>query len=147
MKRLHILMLRSFRGPFVINFVLVLSFQIMLFLWKYVDDLMGKGLEWNVLGELFMYAAATFVPLSFPLAILLSSMMTLGALGENSELIPMRSAGLGLFRIIYPLVFVVVVLTGISFWFSNNVIPVANLKFYSLCWDGTQKKPACNLQP
>lgn len=147
MKRLHLLMLRSFRGPFIINFVLVLSFQIMLFLWKYVDDLMGKGLEWNVLGELFMYAAATFVPLSFPLAILLSSMMTLGALGENSELVPMRSAGLGLFRIIYPLVLVVLVLTGISFWFSNNVIPVANLKFYSLLWDVTQKKPALNLQP
>lgn len=147
MKRLHLLMLRSFWGPLTINFILVFTFQFMLFVWKYVDDMMGKGLEWTVLAELLLYACATFVPLSFPLAILLGSMMTMGALGENSELVPLRSAGLGLFRIIYPIGVVVVLLAGVSFWFSNNVIPVANLKFYSRLWDVTQKKPALNLQP
>lgn len=147
MKRLHLMMLRSFWGPLLITFVLVLFILCMQFLWKYVDDLMGKGLEWTVLAELLLYAAASFVPLAMPLAILLSSIMTMGALGENSELVPMRSAGLGLFRILRPLVVASVLMAGLSFWFSNNVIPVANLKFYSLLWDVTQKKPALNLQP
>lgn len=147
MKRLHLLMLRSFWGPLAITFVLVLFILCMQFLWKYVDDLMGKGLEPMVLAELLTYAAASFVPLAMPLAILLSSIMTMGGMGENSELTPMRSAGLGLFRILQPLALAALMLAGISFWFSNNVIPVANLKFYSLLWDVTQKKPALNLQP
>ena len=147
MKRLYIMMLRSFWGPLFTTFVLVLFILCMQFLWKYVDDLMGKGLEGTVLVELLLYAAASFVPLAMPLAILLSSIMTMGSLGENSELTPMRSAGLHLFHILRPLVVAAVLLAGVSFWFSNNVIPVANLKFYSLLWDVTQKKPALNLQP
>lgn len=147
MKRLHRMIIRAFAGPLFITFIIVLFILVMQFLWKYVDDLMGKGLEWYVLLELMTYATASFVPLALPLAILLASIMTLGGLGENMELVPMRSAGLGLLRILYPLILVVGLLAAGSFYFSNNVLPVANLKFHSLLWDVTRKKPAMNLQP
>ncbi|MBL7952276.1 MAG: LptF/LptG family permease [Flavobacteriales bacterium] len=147
MKRLHRMIIQAFTGPLLITFVIVLFILVMQFLWKYVDDLMGKGLEWYVLVELMMYATASFVPLALPLAILLASIMTLGGLGENMELVPMRSAGLGLLRILYPLMLVVGLLAAGSFYFSNNVLPVANLKFHSLLWDVTRKKPAMNLLP
>ena len=102
MKKLHGMMIRAFAGPLFITFLIVLFILVMQFLWKYVDDLMGKGLEWYVLIELMTYATASFVPLALPLAVLLSSIMTMGGLGENSELVPMRSAGLGLMRIMLP---------------------------------------------
>jgi len=147
MKKLHGMLIRAFVGPLLVTFVIVLFILVMQFLWKYVDDLMGKGLEWYVLVELLTYATASFVPLALPLAILLSSIMTMGGLGENSELTPMRSAGLGLLRIMMPLAFFVALLGVGSFYFSNNVLPVANLKFQSLLWDVTRKKPAMNLRP
>lgn len=147
MRRLHRMIIGAFTGPLLITFVIVLFILVMQFLWKYVDDLMGKGLEWYVLLELMTYATASFVPLALPLAILLSSIMTLGGLGENSELVPMRSAGMGLMRIIFPLMLFILVLCAGSYFFSNNVLPVANLRFHSLLWDVTRKKPALNLQP
>ncbi|MBK8338803.1 MAG: LptF/LptG family permease [Flavobacteriales bacterium] len=147
MKRLHRLVLSAYVGPLVVTFVIVLFILSMQFLWKYVDDLMGKGLPWYTLTELMIYATASFVPLALPLAVLLSSIMTLGALGENSELTPMRSAGLHLFRILLPLLLLVVALSGFSFFFSNNILPIANLKMQSLLWDVTRKKPAMNLKP
>lgn len=141
------MIIRAYIGPLAITFLIVLFILVMQFLWKYVDDLMGKGLEWYVLVELMTYATASFVPLALPLAILLSSIMTLGGLGENSELIPLRSAGLGLGRILSPLFVTVLLLAIGSFYFSNNLLPVANLKFRSLLWDVTEKKPALNLKP
>lgn len=141
------MIIRAFLGPLLITFLIVLFILVMQFLWKYVDDLMGKGLEWYVLLELMTYATASFVPLALPLAILLSSIMTMGGLGENSELVPMRSAGLGLFRIMSPLVIFIGLLSLGSFYFSNNLLPIANLKFQSLLWDVTRKKPALNLRP
>ncbi|MCB0791585.1 MAG: LptF/LptG family permease [Flavobacteriales bacterium] len=147
MKRLHLMIIRSYLGPLVITFIIVLFILSMQFLWKYVDDLMGKGLPWYTLTQLMVYATASFVPLALPLAVLLSSIMTLGGLGENSELVPMRSAGLHLFRILRPLMLVSLLLAGFSLFFSNNVLPVANLKFQSLLWDVTRKKPAMNLRP
>ncbi len=147
MKRLHRMIIAAYLGPLVVTFGIVLFILSMQFLWKYVDDLMGKGLPWYTLTELLVYATASFVPLALPLAVLLSSIMTMGGLGENSELVPMRSAGLHLFRILRPLVVLVVLLSGLSFLFSNNVLPVANLRFHSLLWDVTRKKPAMNLRP
>ncbi len=147
MKKLHGMIVRAFLGPLAITFVVVVFVLVMQFLWKYVDDLMGKGLEWYVLVELLVYAAASFVPLALPLAVLLSGIMTLGGLGENSELVPMRSAGLGLARIMMPLALCAVLLSVASFYFSNNMLPIANLKFKSLLWDVTEKKPALNIKP
>ncbi len=147
MKRLHRMIVAAYLGPLVVTFGIVLFILSMQFLWKYVDDLMGKGLPWHTITELLVYATASFVPLALPLAVLLSSIMTMGGLGENSELVPMRSAGLHLFRILRPLFVVVLLLAGLSFLFSNNVLPVANLRFHSLLWDVTRKKPAMNLRP
>ncbi|MBL0045663.1 MAG: LptF/LptG family permease [Flavobacteriales bacterium] len=147
MKKLHLLMLRSFVGPFFVTFIIVLFILSMQFLWKYVDDLMGKGLSGLTLAQLLTYATASFVPLAIPLAVLLSSIMTMGGLGERSELTPMRSAGLGLFRILMPLTLAAILIAGFSFFFSNNLLPIANLKFQSLLWDVTKKKPAMNLRP
>jgi lipopolysaccharide export system permease protein len=120
-------------GPLLITFVIVLFILVMQFLWKYVDDLMGKGLEWYVLLELMMYATASFVPLALPLAILLSSIMTMGGLGENIRAGAHAFRGLGLLRIMLPLMVVVVLLSLGSFYFSNNVLPVANLRSIPCC--------------
>ncbi|MDX9749578.1 MAG: LptF/LptG family permease [Flavobacteriales bacterium] len=141
------MIVRAFAGPLLVTFAIVLFILVMQFLWKYVDDLMGKGLAWHVVAELLTYATASFVPLALPLAVLLSSIMTMGGLGENSELVPMRSAGMGLYRIIAPMAMAVLAIAAFSFFFSNNLLPVAELKFRSLLWDVTQKKPAMNLQP
>ena len=147
MKTLHRMIVRAFLGPLSITFLIVVFILVMQFLWKYVDDLMGKGLEWYILVELLVYAGASFVPLALPLAVLLSGIMTMGGLGENSELVPMRSAGLGLARIMLPLGLFVLLLSVGSFYFSNNVLPLANLKFKALLWDLTEKKPALNIKP
>lgn len=147
MKRLHRMIIGVYWGPLLVTFIIVLFLFSMQWLWKWVDELMGKGLPWDVLVRLIAYATSAFVPAVLPLAVLLSSIMTLGGLGERSELTPMRSAGLGLFRILLPLIVFVIGLATFSFYFSNNVLPVANLKFQSLLWDVTRKKPALNLKP
>ncbi|MEO7079960.1 MAG: LptF/LptG family permease [Flavobacteriales bacterium] len=147
MKRLHRMILGVYVGPLLITFLIVLFLFSMQWLWKWVDELMGKGLPWDVLAKLIAFATSAFVPAVLPLAVLLSSIMTMGGLGERSELTPMRSAGLGLFKILAPLVVFVIGLAGFSFYFSNNVLPVANLKFQSLLWDVTKAKPSFNLQP
>ncbi|MEO5585840.1 MAG: LptF/LptG family permease [Flavobacteriales bacterium] len=147
MKRLHRMIIGVYWGPLLVTFLIVLFLFSMQWLWKWVDDLMGKGLPWDVLTKLIAFATSAFVPAVLPLAVLLSSIMTMGGLGERSELTPMRSAGLGLFKILAPLVVFVIGLAGFSFYFSNNVLPVANLKFQSLLWDVTRAKPALNLRP
>ena len=137
----------AYWGPFVITFLIVLFIFSMQWLWKWVDEFMGKGLPWDVLIELIIYATCGFIPLVLPLAVLLSSIMTMGGLGEHSELTPMRSAGLGLGKIIRPLVVFTLLIAGFSFFFSNNLLPLINLKSQSLLWDVTKKKPALTLKP
>jgi lipopolysaccharide export system permease protein len=147
LKKMHKLMLDSYFGPFILTFFICLFIFLMQFLWKYVDDLMGKGIEWHVIAELLFYATASLVPMALPLSILLSSIMTFGNLGEKSELIAMKSAGMSLFRIMSPLIVFTVLTSGAAFYFSNYLWPVANLKFTSLLWDITAKKPTMNLKP
>lgn len=147
MKRLHRMIIGAYWGPLVVTFIIVLFLFSMQWLWKWVDDLMGKGLPWDVLAKLIAFATSAFVPAVLPLAVLLSSIMAMGGLGERSELTPMRSAGLGLFKILAPLMVFVLGIAAFSFYFSNNVLPVANLKFQSLLWDVTRTKPALNLRP
>ncbi len=126
---------------FIAVFVLFLQF-----LWKYVDDLIGKGLEWSVLAELFFFAALSMFPLALPLAILLSSLMTFGNLGEQFELVALKSAGMSLQKIMSPLI-VVAFLTSVgAFFFSNNMLPFINLKMNSLIYDIQQKKPALSIK-
>ena len=117
----------------------------MQFLWKFVDDLVGKGLEWYVIGELLFYASGTFVPLALPLAVLLSSIMTMGNMGEHYELVAFKSAGISLRKIMMPLISISIILVFVAFYFSNNVLPVANLKMLSLLYDIRQQRPALNI--
>ena len=138
-------MLRSFLGPFVFTFFVALFVLLLQFLWKYLDDLVGKGLEWHIIARLMFYASSTFVPLALPLAILLSSLMTFGNLGENYELVAIKSAGISLRKAMMPLIVLSVFLSVGAFLFSNYVLPVANLKFGSLLYDVRQKKLAFNL--
>ena len=118
----------------------------MQFLWKYIDDLVGKGLEWYIIVELLFYASSTFVPMALPLAILLSSLMTFGNLGEHYELVAMKAAGISLRRIMVPLIIVSIVISIIAFYFSNNIYPVANLKFKALLYDVREQKLALDIK-
>jgi lipopolysaccharide export system permease protein len=124
------------------TFFVALFVLLMQFLWLYVDDLVGKGLAWHVLVRLLFYASSTFVPMALPLAILLSSLMTFGNLGEHYELVALKASGISLKRIMRPLVILSILISIFAFVFSNYVLPVANLKFRSLLYDVQQKKLA-----
>jgi lipopolysaccharide export system permease protein len=141
MKRLDRYVLKTFLGPFVETFVICVFILLMQFLWRYVDDLVGKGLEWGLLAELLFYATFGLLPLAFPLSMLLASIMTFGELGENYELVAMKSAGISLFRIMRPLIFVSVFITLVAFYFANYVLPHTNLRFTTLLWSVKQQKP------
>ena len=118
----------------------------MQFLWKYIDDIVGKGLEWSVIGQLLFYASATLIPLALPLSILLSSIMTFGNLGENYELVALKSAGLSLQRIMMPLIMVSIAISVFAFFFSNEILPRANLKMGSLLYDVRDQKAAMRIR-
>ncbi len=119
----------------------------MQFTWKYIDDLMGKGLDTFILMELLFYVSASLIPLALPLAILLSSIMTFGNLAENNELTALKSSGLSLFKIMRPLTFVAALISLGTFFFSNYIIPVANLKWHSLIYDIQETKVSILLTP
>lgn len=133
-------------GPFILTFFIVLFIFLMQFVWKYIDDFVGKGLDPLVIVELLFYASANLVPMSLPLAVLLSSIMTMGNLAENYELVAMKSSGLSLFRVMAPLILFIGLLSAGAFYFNNTISPYANLKFKSLLWDVTRKKPSMELK-
>lgn len=141
MKRLHIFILKTFLGPFLMTFFICVFVLLMQFLWKYIDDMVGKGLEWNIVIELLLYASFALIPMAFPLAMLLASIMTFGNLGENYELVAIKASGISLFRIMRPLMVVAVALTLFAFYFSNNVLPKTNLKFGALLVSIKKQKP------
>jgi len=141
MKRLHKFIIKSFLGPFFMTFFICVFILLMQFLWKYIDELVGKGLDWKIVTELLVYASFGLIPLAFPLAMLLASIMTFGNLGENYELVAMKASGISLFRIMKPLLVVTCIMTMIAFYFSNNILPITNLKFYSLLYSVKEQKP------
>ncbi len=104
-------------------------------LWLYIDDLMGKGLEWNIILELMFYFSANWVPMALPLSILLASIMTLGKMGESNELTAMKAAGMSLFRIMRPMLVIMIGVSGLAFYFSNSLWPMANFKLRVLIED------------
>ena len=140
------MVLKAFIGPFIATFFLTLFVLILQFFWLWIDDFVGKGIDANTFLLLVVYLSATLVPLALPLAILLSSIMTFGNLGETFELVAIKSAGIGLMRFMRPLFFVAILLTGLAFLFNNNVIPIANLKMKTLHNDLINKKPAFDLK-
>lgn len=147
MKKLDLLLIRSFIGPFVVTFFVALFVLVMQFFWLYMDELIGKGVGVLLLIELLVYMAAVLVQLALPLAILLSSIMTFGNMGENFELVAIKSSGISLLRFMKPLVILIVLMSGLAFVFANNVMPVANLKALSLLYDLRNKKPAMIIRP
>lgn len=146
MKTLHKFVVKSYLGPFVFTFLISLFILLMQFLWKYIDDLVGKGLEWTIIAKLLFYVSATLIPMALPLAILLSSIMTFGNLGENYELVALKSSGLSLQRIMLPLTILSIFLSVTAFYFSNNVLPKVNLKMYRLLYDVRESKPAFKIK-
>lgn len=140
-KRLYTFMLQTFLPVFLMTFFICLFIVLMQFLWRYIDDLVGKGLEISVIGELFFYAALTMVPMALPLAILLASLMTFGNLGEKFELTALKASGVSLLKTMRPLIILMVIIAGGAFFFQNNVLPVAQTKMWTLLYSMRQKSP------
>lgn len=145
LKKLSVLLLKSYIGPFVITFMVAMFVFEMQFIWVYLDELMGKGLSTWVITKLLFFASARVVNMALPLAILMSSIMTMGALAENYELTAMKSAGVSLIRILRPLIFFHIGLSMLAFVFANNLWPVANLKCRTMLFSIMKQKPSLNL--
>ena len=145
-KKLDILIIRSFIGPFIATFFITLFVLIIQFFWLWIDDFVGKGIDGIIILRLIALLSTTLVPLALPLAVLLSSIMTFGNLGETFELVAIKSAGIGLLRFTRPLFIISILLAGLAFLFNNYVIPVANLKMRTLHTDIVNKKPAFDLK-
>ena len=144
-KKLYIFMLKTFLPLFMMTFMICLFIVMMQFLWRYIDDLVGKGLSIDLVAELFFYAALTLVPLALPLAILLASLMTFGNLGEHVELTAMKSSGISLIKVMAPLI---VLLAGVAvgaFFFQNNVLPKSQVKMWTLLFSMRQKSPTLDI--
>lgn len=146
MKKLDKLIIRTFLGPFLITFFVVVFILLMVYMLKYFDDFIGKDLGFEVFAELIMYFSINMTPVAFPLAVLLSSLMTFGNLGEHFELTAIKSAGISLIRAMQSL-FIFIVLLTIAVYFSNNfIVPKANLNAYSLLYDIKQTKPSIDIK-
>src|SRR5687768_12218621 len=118
----------------------------MQFFWLYMDELIGKGLGTWLIVQLLFFMSTTMVPLALPVGILLASIMTFGNMGENFELVAIKSAGISLLRFMRPLLLFIIFVSALGFLFNNNVIPFANLKALSLLYDLRNSKPALNIR-
>jgi len=145
-KKVDNFLLKSFIGPLILTFFIVLIILILQFLWMYVDELAGKGLDFKVVSELLYHFSLTFVPTALPLGILLASLMTFGNMGEFNELSALKSSGIPLQRIMRPLIILIGFIALISFFFSNNILPYSTNKARNLLWDIRRKKPDINIQ-
>lgn len=144
-KKLDIFIVKSFFMLFIGTFFICLFIFMMQFLWRYVDELVGKGLEMSVMAQFFFYSALTLVPVSLPLAVLLASLITFGNFGERYELLAMKAAGISLLKIMRPLAFFVCGLVGVSFYFQNVVGPIAQAKLGTLILSMKQKSPELDI--
>ena len=140
-KKLDIFMVRQFLLLFIGTFCISLFVLMMQFLWRYVDELIGKGLSLEVLGQFFWYMGLMLVPQALPLAVLLSSLITMGNLGESSELTAIKAAGISLLKSLRGLIIIVVMIAGISFIFQNDIGPQSNVNLRQLLLSMKQKSP------
>lgn len=145
-KRLDRFLLKTYIGPFILTFVIGDFILLMQFFWKYFDELVGKGLGLPVITKLTLYAATTFVPMALPIGILLSSLITFGNLGERYELVALKSSGISLNRIFAPLIMFALLVSCLSAYFCQQILPKTNLKFQSVFFDIRQKKLTFNLE-
>ena len=146
MKIINRYLIKNFLGPFALTFFVALFVLLMQFLWKWVDELVGKGLEISILLKLLFYASITLTSMAFPLAVLLASLMTFGNMGERYEIVALKSAGIPISRIMRPLAILAVVISVIAFLFSNVAIPKASVKLRMMLFDIQEQKPALNIE-
>lgn len=146
LKKLDSFIIKSYIGPLLATFFISVFLLLMQFLWKYIDDLVGKGLAWNVVGELLLYASAGLVPMALPLSILLASIMVFGNLGEKNELMALKSSGISLQRIMAPILGFNIIIGISAFFFANNVLPYTNLKMGALLYDVRQQRPELSIK-
>lgn len=147
MKVLHRYIIKSFLGPLALTLIISLFVLLMRFIFVYIDDVVGKGLSWDIIYKFMALVTITLIPMALPLAILFASIMTFGNLAEHHELVSMKSAGVSLPKIIAPLVILVLMISGAAFFFANNILPIVNLKMDALLYDIQTTKPALNIQP
>ncbi len=140
-KRLYSFILEAFLPLLLVTFGVCLFIMLMQFLWRYVEDLVGKGIEMQVLAEMFFYVALYLIPTTLPLAILLASLMTFGNLGEHFELLAMKAAGVSLLRIMRPIMVFLIFVVGASFLFQNNIVPVTQAKMWTMLSSIKNQKP------
>lgn len=145
-KKIDRLVVTSFIAPFIATFFIALFVLIMQFLWTYIDDILGKGANLWILIELLSYLSMSLVPTALPVAVLISSVMLMGNMAENYELASLKSAGVPLLRVMFPLIILTSGIAVFSFFCSNNIIPIANLKFKSRLYDIKRQKPTLNLE-
>ena len=146
MVRVYRLVIKAYIGPLAATFFIVLFILMMNFVWRYIDELTGKGLEFLTIAELVVCATANMVPLGLPLALLLSSIMALGNLGENYELLAMKSSGMPIMRILRPLIVIVGVISVLSFYLANDIVPAANKRMYEILFDIREQRQELQFQ-
>ncbi|WP_109829345.1 LptF/LptG family permease [Reichenbachiella versicolor] len=146
MKKLDKLILQQFLSPFILTFLVAVFILLLQYMLKYFDDFVGKNLGFGVFAELMLYFSVNMMPMALPLAVLLSSLMTFGNLGQHFELTAIKSAGISLIRIMVPIFVFVICLSIGAFFFNNRVVPAANLKAYSLLYDIKQTKASLDLR-
>ena len=144
-KRLDLFILKAFLLLFAATFFICLFVFMMQYTWRYIDELIGKGLSTKVLAQFFWYMGLNFVPAALPPGILLASLITFGNMGEKLELLSMKAAGIPLLRILEPLFFVVLILCGCSFYFQNRIAPEATKQLGALVWSMRQKSPELDI--
>ncbi len=145
--KLDRLILKAFIGPFIATFLLAIFVLILQFFWLWIDDFVGKGIDTPTLLKVILYVAGSWVPVALPLAMLISTIMTFGKLGETFELVAIKSAGISLLRFMQPIFWVSIFISGIAFLFNNNIIPVINLKLNKLKYEIVYTKPAFDIKP
>ena len=146
MKKLYRYITKSFLGTFVLTFFIVVFIWVMQFVWLYVDDLVGKGLEIKILAELLLYTSITAIPMSLPLALLLALLMCFGNLGEHYELVAMKASGISMWKVMRPLLHFSLIISVLAFFVSNSLIPIATLKWRTLLTDVQRQKLTFNIK-
>lgn len=146
LKKVHILLLKSFVGPLLLTFFISMFILMMQFLWKYLDDLVGKGLDFMTIIQFLWYASWSMISLALPLSVLLSSLMVFGNLGEHYELVALKSSGISFTRIMAPLVIVSIFISGFAFYFSNYKVPEAYVNYRKVYYEIRTKKPTVNIR-
>ncbi len=147
MKKLHVMVLKSYAKPFLMSFSIVMFILVVQFVSVYMDKIAGKGIGGDVIFKLFFFAAGKMTITALPVGVLAGALITFGNLGENYELAAIKSSGISLFRLMKPVIIFSLLLMSFSFYASFYLIPEANLKFFSLLYDVTRKKPDVALQP